>query len=81
MRRPNDPTAALIELVISLEAARSGIQAVAILHSKSAEPTQARWRVWREVIRLSGCTVAGLARTWGIDRQAVWRAHKARASA
>lgn len=70
----NAPTVALVNLVIELESFQSNETITDILCSRNTGAVRARWRAWAEVIRLSGCSMNGLALTWGCERAAIRRA-------
>jgi hypothetical protein len=60
--------------VLELAAARFRMPADQIINSPHPRPARARWWVWSEIIRLSGCSMNGLAIVWGCERQVIWRA-------
>jgi hypothetical protein len=69
-RRPDHR---LVRAVIAHISCRTGVSEEAVLSSRAAKAKAARHRAWRLIVRVSGCSMLGLADVWGCNRDAVER--------
>ena len=72
------PTRMVVEDAIYRAALNDGLTSDDVLHGRRRCDSAARRDAWMAILDDSGCSVAGLAHVWGIDRQAIHRVKRAR---
>ena len=76
----NRPPRQFVKDIIEVEAWRHGVDVASVYASRAAASKLARRRSWTRILDETGCSINGLATVWGIDRQAIWRVHRAKVS-